>query len=151
MKNKLFYLFLSLIILFFIQYLSCKKSGTNPTEKDYVMPDSNVVFMSDSANDISGLFTLKCGSFDGCHSPIDPLDLTSSCELIINHHLKDGRPLVRLGDGGGSILYLILRPDASLSIGETMPPGGPYLNDNQINAVKIWIDDTCPCEPKDLK
>jgi hypothetical protein len=151
--KKIFFLFILFVITInLLRIISCKKSGTNPTEKDYVMPDSNLVFdsKSDSVHDIQGLFTLKCGSFDGCHSPINPvreLDLTSDCNLILNHQLEDGRQLVLLGNGESSILYLILLPDPSMSIGERMPQGGPYLNDNQMNAVKLWIDDACPCDP----
>ena len=143
MKKNIFYLFLIIIIFSLSQHISCKKSGTDPAEKEYVMPDSNVVFLSDTLNDIFGLFTLKCGSRDGCHSPLDQFDLTSYSE-IINHELKNGGMMINRWDGASSPLYLILLPDPPMSIGERMPPGGPYLNSNQTNAVKIWIDDRCP-------
>ena len=154
MNQKLFIIIPLFIIGCWLSIHSCKKSGTNPAERDYVMPDKNVVFDSDtvSVHDIQGLFELKCGSWDGCHSAIEPakdLDLTASCGMIVDHQIEGGGFLIISGDADASILYRRLLPGNG--IGEQMPRGGPYLTDNQINAVIIWIDTDCPCDERDLE
>lgn len=48
-------------------------------------------------------------------------------------------PLVFSGDGENSILYQILLTDV---LGRPrMPLDGPYLNTNNSNGVKTWIDE----------
>ena len=153
MVRRIFFLIPIFIVGCWFIIHSCKESGTSPTENEYVMPDSNIVYQSkyDSVHDISGLLTLKCGSWDGCHSAIEPangLELAISCSMIKSQLVQDGRNLIWPKEPESSILYIRLFPDNPE--GEQMPRGGPYLTDNQINAVRIWIEDDCPCDEDEL-
>jgi len=136
--KKNLYVFLTPILLLVAISTSCTSSGTNPEDVLIVLPDSNLTFQ----NHIRPLFDLKCGSQGGCHgfdTPAKGLNLLEKNILVT--YLVDGfGPLVFAGRGEDSFLYLILSPQ-NLSGWIAMPPDGPYLNENQKNGVKIWIDE----------
>lgn len=50
--------------------------------------------------------------------------------------------LITPGSGAGSFLYQILLTD--IAGRQRMPRGGPYLNNNNIEGVRIWIDEGAP-------
>jgi hypothetical protein len=116
---------------------ACKDKGTNPEDQVFNLPDSNLTYI----DHIKPLFVSKCASRSGCHATSDQeggLDLTDY--QAIRLHLINGTvPLVFSGEGATSPLYLILQ-SSYLNI-PRMPLDGPYLNSNNTNAVKVWIDE----------
>ena len=127
-----------LIALILISY-SCKDSGTNPQDKEFVLPDSNLTF-----DDVGPMLLAKCGSNSGCHNPTDKaggLDITNY-QAIMLHRVQSefgSAILVIPGSGEASFLYQILL-QTSLGI-PRMPKDGPFLNSNNINGVRIWINE----------
>ena len=109
-----------------------------------VLPASNLTY----TDHIKRLFRLKCGSENGCHShlntggpPIRGLDLTSYQSILI--HLIDGsEPIIVPGQSEQSFLYKILL--GQISDRHQMPKNNPPLNSNDINGVKVWIDEGAP-------
>ena len=125
------------ICIYCIFNFGCNESGTEPQE-NIILPESNLNF-----NDhIFPLFSAKCSSRNGCHtfnSPAGNLPLTDYNE-IINHFMNDApsEPLIHVGDGENSPLYIVLIQDGYLGV-PRMPFNGPYLNSNQYEGVKVWI------------
>ena len=128
-----------LIVLTIISY-ACKDDGTNPQDQEFVLPDSNLTYL----DDIGPLFLAKCGSNSGCHNPIDKaggLDITNY-QAIILHHVDTEYGIVSLlipGNGEGSFLHQVLFQNFLAT--RRMPADGPYLNSNNTNGVKTWIDE----------
>ena len=132
--------FAVLYIFLIVLVLACSDSGTNPQDKEFVLPDSNLTFV----DDVGPLLLAKCGSNSGCHNPSDKaggLDLTQYQNILL--HMVEtsagAQKLVLAGDGANSFLYRVL-----LSIYfETprMPFDGPYLNKNNSDGIRIWIDE----------
>ncbi len=135
MKKYCLLISFSVIILAVIG--ACKDTGTNPEDQVFILPDSNLTYI----DHIRPMFVAKCASQSGCHSSTDPaggLDLTYYY-AIINHYVTGNIPLVIDGNGGNSALYRILL--AAYLDKPRMPLDGPYLNTNNCNGVKIWIDE----------
>jgi hypothetical protein len=133
---KKFTLLIVLSAIILIISNACDK-GTDPQDRVFVLPDSNLTY----ANNIQNLLVAKCTSRSGCHSTSDQaggLDLTNYY-AIINHYINGNIPLVINGDGENSALYRILL--AAYLDKPRMPLDGPYLNTNNSNGVKIWIDE----------
>lgn len=131
----------------FIFYFGCSESGTEPQE-NIILPESNLNF-----NDhIYPLFSAKCSSRNGCHTfnnPAANLALTDYNQ-IITHFMNDApsEPLIRIGDGDNSPLYIVLIQESYLGV-PRMPFNGPYLNSNQYEGVKVWINEgTIPAANK---
>ncbi len=128
-----------LVVLTIISY-ACKDSGNDPQDKEFVLPDSNLTYI----DDIGPLFLAKCGSNSGCHNPIDKaggLDITNY-QAIILHRVDTEFGNVNLvipGTGEGSFLYQVLFQNFLNT--PRMPKDGPYLNTNNTNGVKTWIDE----------
>jgi hypothetical protein len=144
MQHTIVYILLSTIIILScaLGISSCSDEGTNPADQDIILPDSDLTYF----DDIRPLFIAKCASQSGCHSfsdQVNGLDLTDYL-VTINHIVEDtdigSEPLVISGNGAASFLYRILmdneggRPRMPLS-------GPPYLNRNNTDGVKIWIDE----------
>jgi hypothetical protein len=130
--------FILLAVLFFLAVLNtCKDNGTNPENTEFVLPDSNLTYL----DHIRPMFVAKCASRSGCHSNTDlagGLDLTDY-QAIRLHWVNVTTPLVIDGDGANSYLYRVLLPT---DIGTPrMPLDGPYLNNNNTNGIKVWIDE----------
>jgi len=95
-------------------------------------------------NDIGPLFLAKCGTNSGCHNPIDKaggLDITNY-QAIILHRVDTEFGNVNLvipGSGESSFLYQVLFQNFLYT--PRMPLDGPYLNSNNTNGVKVWIDE----------
>ena len=127
-----------LIALTLISY-SCKDSGTNPQDKEFVLADSNLTF-----DDVGPMLLAKCGSNSGCHNPTDKaggLDITNY-QAIMLHWVQSefgSAKLVIPGSGEASFLHQILL-QSSLGV-PRMPKDGPFLNSNNINGVRIWINE----------
>lgn len=132
-------IFIILLIIFLIIFSACSDSSTEP-EENIVLPDSSLNF-----NDhIYPLFTAKCSSRSGCHtisSPAAGLNV-NDYNAVITHFLNNApsEPLIRVGEGENSPLYKILILDDFQGISR-MPKDGPYLNSNQYEGVKTWIDE----------
>ena len=61
-------LYFSICLLFFLFLnTSCSDEGTNPNDKKFILPDSNLSFLEH----IEPLFNARCGLESGCHSPTD--------------------------------------------------------------------------------
>jgi len=135
--TALFYLTFMILILL---TSSCKDNSTGPSDKEFVLPDSNLSF----DKDIGPLFLAKCASGSGCHSSTSNpsgLDLTDYQQIQLHWVDTDAGPvkLVEPGSGNTSFLYRIL---LSGYLGRIqMPKDGPYLNQNNTNGVKVWIDE----------
>jgi len=132
-----------LVVLFIMN--ACKDQGTNPEDQAVVLPDSNLTYI----DHIRELFILKCASRNGCHSSIDQaagLNLTDY-QALTNHFIDNGSvPLIIFRDGENSALYrILLGPYLS---NPRMPLDGPYLNENQTNGVRRWIDEGAPFSAK---
>ncbi len=131
--------YLTFVILMFL-VAACSDSGTNPADREFFLPDSNLSYQ----DHIGPLLLAKCASGNGCHSTADKasgLDLTNYQQIVI-HIVETGAGPVRLvepGNSGGSFLYRVILGDYLER--PQMPLDGPYLNANNTNGVKIWIDE----------
>jgi len=118
---------------------SCSKNPAD-SDKDIILPDSNLTYTID----IFPLFSVKCGSEGGCHSPIfgglpaRGLDLTNY-QSIMSHLIDGSEPLVIPERGEQSFLYnILLRP---ISGRRRMPADRTPLSLNNRNGIKTWIDE----------
>jgi hypothetical protein len=140
------YLFGYIGIILLLLIVTCHESGQNPQDTVIELPTENLYY----ENDIRDLFILKCSNPErvgGCHiSPefVRGLDL-GTYAVILNHQVASGGPLIfydevsGTGDGKGSYLYLILTQPMSGT--SRMPKNLPILSANNVNAVKVWIDE----------
>jgi hypothetical protein len=137
----IYYCVLFTIFLLLLGISSCADSGKDPADIEITLPDSNLTYFED----ILRLFRAKCASQSGCHDFNDQaagLDLTDYTTIIRHPVYTDfgSEPLVISGNGAASFLYRILldneggRPRMPLS-------GPPYLNQNNTDGVKTWIDE----------
>ena len=147
MKNRMtispFLIYIILIFSFSVLYMiSCEE---NPADsgQDFVLPDSNLNY----TDHIFPLFSVKCGSESGCHSPnfggipARGLDLTRY--EILSEHLIDGSErLIIPFQGEQSFLYQILL--TPISGRRQMPPDRSPLTINNIVGIKTWIDEGVP-------
>lgn len=134
---KMYYLLILLSVIILAVIGACKDSGTDPADQVFILPDSNLTYI----DHIKPMFTAKCASHNGCHSSFDQaggLNLTDY-ESIITHQVNVSTPLVIYGNGDYSALYRILL--AAYSGIPRMPLDGPYLNTNNSDGVRIWIDE----------
>ena len=148
----------SFSLLFFICALiiqllhnGCSDEGTNPNDKKFVLPESDVSFYEH----IEPLFNARCGLGSGCHSPTDiqnPLlyndlvnrdaliyhPLSSTCEQLIDLSIHQNNPHL-------APLYLILA-EGYPSFENWMPPPNRTepLNENQLNGIRQWISEGAP-------
>ena len=132
--------FSGLILILLLLSFACKDEGPNPAEQEFVLPESNITY----SDHLEPFFLAKCGSRSGCHGPTDKaggLDITSY--TAIREHLVYSSVgdviLVIPGDGESSFLYNVLIRDYLDT--PRMPLDGPYLNQNNVNGVKTWIDE----------
>lgn len=138
--NNPFFIYTILVFLFSVIYLSSCDDNPADSSKDIVLPDSNLNY----TEHIFPLFTVKCGSENGCHSPnfgglpAKGLDLTNY-QSIISHRIDGSEPLVIEYEGEISFLYNILL--SPISGRRQMPPDREPLSINNIIGVKTWIDE----------
>ena len=152
-KNIRFLIFVVVLIGFF--YILACSEGTNPNDLKFVLPDSNVSF----ADDISPLFSARCGWESGCHSSTDVIppagrdyfltnNILLNAVLLVDYQLWDtGEKLVDLDvdpqNPQSSKLYLILLEGYPVEYDDQMPP--PWLKEpltkNQLNGIKKWIEE----------
>jgi len=138
--NNPFFIYTILVFLISVIYLSSCDDNPADSSKDIVLPDSNLNY----SDHIFPLFTVKCGSENGCHSPnfgglpargLDLTDYTS-----IRTHMIDGSEhLVIEYQGELSFLYNILL--SPISGRRQMPPDREPLTINNIVGIKTWIDE----------
>jgi hypothetical protein len=111
----------------------CKKS-TN-SEEEIILPESDITYFKH----IQKLFGAKCAT-PGCHTYLDragDLDLTNYPEIMTK--TVQGELIVIPEFGEQSFLYIILMQNYKDT--PKMPLDGPYLNSNNTEGVKIWIDE----------
>ena len=137
-KFLCFYFIIGIIII-----ISCTESGTDPRDENVVLPDSNLTY-----NDhIYKLFLLKCGSREGCHSYTNPARNLVLIEYDMFRYKSlsgaGGGLLILNGNGEASPLYKIL-VDSYYAGVPKMPKDGPYLNSNQTDGVRQWINEGAP-------
>jgi len=130
---------ISIVALSILYMSSCEKNPTD-SQSEIVLPDSNLTY----TEHIFPLFTAKCGSESGCHSPnfggvpARNLDLTNY--QSIRTHMIDGSELLVLEfQGEQSFLYNILL--GPLSGRRQMPPDRAPLSVNNIIGIRTWIDE----------
>ena len=134
MKNPTVLHFLFLIFVLVIIILIACKESTKP-EEEIILPKSNLTY----SKDILKLFNVKCAT-PNCHNYLDQagdLDLTDYNAIMIK--TVEGEPIVMPENGETSFLYRILIEN--YKGGFRMPLNGPYLNSNNTNGVKVWIDE----------
>jgi len=137
MKNRILFNVIFLFVLFMM--VGCSSSTTEP-EENIVLPDSLLNF----DDHIYPLFSSKCSSRSACHaisSPAAGLILVDYNE-IRTHFMTNApsEPLLYVNDGEGSPLFKVLIQQDFLGV-PRMPFNGPYLNSNQYEGVKKWIDE----------
>ena len=134
MKNGIINIISISFILIFLAGCSTE------SEENIVLPEINLNF-----NDhIYPLFSTKCSSRSACHaisSPAAGLIMIDYNE-IITHFMKNApsEPLIHAGNGEDSPLYKVLVQEDFLGVPK-MPYNGPYLNSNQYEGVKTWMDE----------
>jgi len=145
MFYKFLYVYIFLVLTLVV--LTCKKSGQDPQDVVLELPTENLNYEEHMAK----LFTLKCSNPDrvgGCHiSPpyIRELNL-GNYSVVVSHQVEAGEPLVRfdeesgLGDGQGSYLYRVLISN-DVPGSTRMPKNLASLSANNVNAVKVWINE----------
>lgn len=132
-KQNIFNLVILTVIGAILLLFACKKS--TKSEEEIVLPESDLTY----SKDILKLFSAKCAT-PGCHTYLDragDLDLTNYPEIMIK--TVQGQPIVKPEDGEHSFLYVILKQNYIET--PRMPLDGPYLNSNNTNGVKVWIDE----------
>jgi hypothetical protein len=141
------YLWVYLFLVLTLAVLTCKESGQNPQDVVLELPTENLNY----EQHMEKLFTLKCSNPDrvgGCHisSPFArELDL-GNYGVIVSHQVESGEPLVRYdeasgkGDGQGSYLYRVLISN-DVPGSTRMPKNLAPLSANNVNAVKVWINE----------
>jgi hypothetical protein len=110
-------------------------------DNSIVLPESNLTYR----DHIKPLFTVRCGSERGCHvhyndggNPARGLDLTIYMDMI-NHLIDGSTDLIIPGQGEQSFLYnILLGPVSGRS---QMPKDRPPLNSNNMNGIRVWIDE----------
>jgi hypothetical protein len=136
----IYFLLISTLSMFYM--ISCEKNPTQ-TEGEITLPDSNLTY----TEHIFPLFTAKCGSETGCHSPnfggVPARDLDLTNYQSIRTHMVDGSELLVIEfQGGQSFLYNILL--GPISGRRQMPPDRTPLSVNNIMGIKTWIDEGAP-------
>jgi len=137
-KNRMFNLILFLVFLIIIA--GCSSSGTEPNN-NIVLPDTLLNFNEH----IYPLFEAKCSSRSTCHaisSPAAGLVVIDYNELITHFMNKSpSEQLIYVRNGDNSPLYHVLIQEGAAGGVPRMPYNGPYLNSNQYQGVKTWIDE----------
>jgi hypothetical protein len=132
MRLLLFFLFLYFIFLVSSGLISCKDTQTNPSS-EIVFPNDSVSF----TRHVGPLFQQKCTG-SSCHGGSAPqaglnLEYTSSYQALMYHN-----PTLVVPRNTNCLL--MERLDGRFL--PQMPlPKSPQLNQNQINGVKIWIEE----------
>jgi hypothetical protein len=119
---------------------SCSDSGTNPQDQEFVIPESDLTF----TDHIGPMVLAKCGSNSGCHNTTDRaggLDMTNYQSIMLHFVTNEfgSEKLVVPGSGEVSFMYRVLlqnQPGVA-----RMPLDGPFLNSNNTNGIKVWIDE----------
>jgi len=138
--NNPFFIYTILVFSISVIYLSSCDDNPADSSKDIVLPDSNLNY----TDHIFPLFTVKCGSENGCHSPnfgglpARGLDLTDY-NSIRTHMIDGSEHLVIENQGELSFLYNILL--SPISGRRQMPPDREPLSINNIVGIKTWIDE----------
>ncbi|HLG35311.1 MAG TPA: hypothetical protein VI757_10555 [Bacteroidia bacterium] len=125
-----------IIILFSLSALlfsACEKDTGPVIIKPFIPEDTTVNF----ANDIQPIFNANCIH---CHNQIHPfLNLLSCCsweELVINPTSFWGNYLDTLSPTES---YLYIRVAGMGQSPPEMPPGGPYLGQEETDLILKWI------------
>jgi hypothetical protein len=140
-KVSIFSLIFSLLLII---ALACSDNSTNPESPDIVLPGSNVTY----SKHVGPLFAAKCAIPGGCHDTIDKaggvnFSNVSTYPEIMQHVVTTqvgDFQLVSPGSSDNSFLYRILN-EAVPPISKMPKNGPPWLNDNNLNGVKVWIDE----------
>jgi hypothetical protein len=138
-KNP-FIFYIIIIVSFSVLYTSSCSKNPSDSSKEIILPDSNLNY----TDHIFPLFTVKCGSESGCHSPnfggvpARGLDLTRY-DILIEHLIDGSTRLIIPFQGEESFLYhILLNPILGR---RRMPPDRASLSPNNIFGIKTWIDE----------
>ena len=90
------------------------------------------------------IFDVSC-ALSGCHSDgaWPNLSAGQAYDNIVKVESSRGIALIEPGDPNKSYLYLKLLADADID-GNRMPPGGPFLTPDALEAVRAWIEQGAP-------
>jgi len=129
---------LSLVYMALTIFLACQRQQS-PTGPDRNGKPIQATFSSIQDN----IFTPKCVNA-GCHNPTPgPMSLQKGVayDNLVNKPSAYGMPRVDPGNADNSALYLKLIGDAKVGGPQArMPLGAPQLPQEEINAVKEWIN-----------
>jgi hypothetical protein len=112
-----------------------------PLSGDFLLPDGTKATFR---GHVQPIFTQRC-ALAGCHSGAEPQEELNLEEgqaygnvfLVLAHHdHDDGHFLIEPFDPSSSHLYLKI---LGLEEGDRMPPGGPYLREEQTDLIRDWI------------
>jgi hypothetical protein len=132
-KLPILHFLILLFVVVNIILIACKES--TKSEEEIVLPESNLTYF----RHMQKLFNVKCAT-PGCHTYLDQagnLDLTDYAAIMTK--TVEGELIVIPEYGEQSFLYRILIENYKGQL--RMPLNGPYLNSNNTNGVKIWIDE----------
>ena len=125
------------------------KDGSDPGEDKFVIPDSDISFITH----IAPMLEFYCGTDRGCHSPFDDdkrflyLHLTLKTSLL-NYQFINGYKMVDLRnhkDRPQDAPFYILLTRGYPQDDDIMPPfTRKQLNENQTEGIKRWIAEGAP-------
>ena len=146
MINRLKTTLLSILIFSIVLLLviACSDNSTDPESTEIVLPGSDVTY----SKHVGPLFAAKCAIPGGCHDTIDKagglnFSNVSTYPEIMQHVVSTqvgDYTLVSPGNSDISFLYRTLN-EAVPPIARMPANGPPWLSDNNINGVKVWIEE----------
>ncbi|MFQ6113907.1 MAG: hypothetical protein ACE5NG_07430 [bacterium] len=136
MGNKLVMIKVFKILTLFIMLTLISCEHDLPTPANQIEPRLSSIQ--------ENILTPRC-AISGCHIPggAGPMALRNKNESfnnLVNVPSAFGKPRVDPGNANNSVLFLKVIGDNS--VGQRMPRNGPpFLNDDEINAIRDWIND----------
>lgn len=93
------------------------------------------------------VFTPRCSiCHAGAAAPrgLQLTDAETSYTLLVGVPSSEFPALLRVDPASADDSYLIHKLEGTQEVGERMPRGGPYLDDDTIAVIRTWIDDGAP-------
>ena len=107
-------------------------------------PSQTLPFEPTLSNIQEQVFTPNC-TFSGCHSgssPAGQMNLEDGNAYMFLVNVPSTKANIRVVDGDADASFIIDKLEGNLSgtEGSRMPLGGPYLDQDVIDAIRVWID-----------
>lgn len=133
-------------------YAGSFPSGDGAEGGDFVVEFDVQGLQATLASIQNHIFTPTC-AVAGCHSgPPGPnlpvgMDLTTadaSFNSLVSIASSEVATILRIAVGDADSSYLIQKLEGTASVGARMPFGGPFLDQADIEVVRLWIDSGAP-------